>query len=113
MPDDELTASAGPAGVSVASKGSQTINVLLAVAVCVWVWYVNFTQDSRASERETARVVATKEVVDVVKQQTKAIEALTYVSSLPDAEKRKLNLAEPESVRELRRRPRVITEMQR
>lgn len=107
---DELKASAGPGGLTVESRGPQTTNILLAIAVCAWVWYVNFNQDSKAADNAKVQVVATERLAKAIEGQTRAIEKIAkgqrvqaYILTLSPKERERLRLAEPDELRELQR----------
>lgn len=109
MAEDEVSIK-GPGGIEAAAKGSQTTNVLLALAVGAWVWYVNYNQDAKAADRDRSNQVAIEKVAEAIKKQTEAIErvqerqeAQIWILSRPQKERERLELA----------RPRIIYEMQR
>lgn len=101
----------GPGGLKAAATGSQTILALLALLLGLWIWYVGaYVHDAKADERSKVQVVATEQLANAIKEQTKAIKAqdrtqrtMVWVLTLPQAKRERLNLAEPEQIRELQR----------
>lgn len=112
MQQEELNIE-GPGGLKAGFKGAQTLHFLVAILLGAWVWYVNFNQDSRASERDVVRATAMKEMADAIAKQTKAIEqversqrAQIYVLTLSQKERERLNLVRPEVLYEMQGYPR-------
>lgn len=106
---EELEVSAGPAGVTGKFRGEQTLQILMAILLGAWVWYLINNAEVKAAERERMQMAATDKLVDAVKDQTKVIQkqdetqkTMIYVLTLPQAKRERLGLVEPDQLRRMR-----------
>lgn len=103
MDQEELGVKVGPGGVEGTFKGSQTIHVLLTLLLGAWIAFLFYIHDGRAAEWQKADLAEKAKLVAIVEKQEKTMRTMIYVLTLPQTQREKLRLAEPEQLRELQR----------
>ena len=83
---------------------SQLMLVVLVVLLAAsGLWVALKTHDAAAQTKADEQTKAVKELAVEVKNQGKSLEAVIYVLTLPEEERKKLNLSKPEKLKEMQR----------
>jgi len=78
-------------------SGPAVITALFCLGLAGFVGYLLFEHDARAAKFQD-------EVRETLQAQKGMMKSMIYVLALPESEKQKLNLSEPQELRDMRRR---------
>lgn len=95
----------GPGGWGFKYRGSNEMLLMLllvAVIACVII-YVMMNHEANAKDRDTAQLQRDMTITKAIETQAKNQEAMIYVLTLDDKQRKALNLAKPEALREMQR----------
>jgi hypothetical protein len=88
----------GPGGLWPKLTGAQVFNTLLLIVLAAVVVYMIDQTDQKTAARQVDVVAAMHALKEAVDRQSQMQQAFIYVSSLPQAEREKLNFAKPRAL---------------
>lgn len=102
---DETTEASltGPGGWGAKFRGSnELLLMLLLIATCGGViGYVIMNHEASAKERDAAQLQRDANITKAIEGQSKNIEAMIYVLTLDDKQRKALNLGKPDRLKEM------------
>jgi hypothetical protein len=93
----------GPGGWGLKFRGSNELLLMLLLIACMAgaVGYVLMNHEANAKDRDTAQLQRDVNITKAIDEQSKNIEAMIYVLTLDEKQRKALNLGKPERLREM------------
>lgn len=95
----------GPGGWGLKFRGSNELLLMLLLIACMagGVGYIILSHEANAKDRDTAQLQRDMTIIKAIETQAKNQEAMIYVLTLDDKQRKALNLTKPEALRDMQR----------